>query len=163
MMVRKDPISSPSQVTGIRYASPDMTSSRPPCISTSSLTLQQQNKTTSPNPLPQFHDEVMEVTTGRMKFLISGKEHLASAGDAPILIPRGTVHGFTTLRGEEVTFLEKTVPSGEYKALFFQDLFQAGTPGPLMALRAFYDGDMYIALPGNFKLLEQVVSFFFFF
>ncbi|RFU34708.1 hypothetical protein B7463_g1637, partial [Scytalidium lignicola] len=103
-----------------------------------------------------FYDEVMEVIHGRAKFFVSGKEIILNAGDEPLVIPRGTVHGFTVMKGEKVTFLEKTVPSGDYKALFFQDMFQAGTPGLLMALRVFYDGDTYISLPGNVKIFEQV-------
>lgn len=106
----------------------------------------------------QYHDEVMEVLNGRMKFYVNGKEIIGSAGDEPLIIPRWTVHGFAVFEGEKVTFTEKTVPSGDYKALFFQDIFQAGSPGLLMALRAFYDGDTYIALPGNIKILDQIVS-----
>ncbi|KAH8821367.1 hypothetical protein F5884DRAFT_767545 [Xylogone sp. PMI_703] len=109
-----------------------------------------------PNHWHKLHDEVMEVTDGRMKFFVNGKEIIAKAGDEPLVIPRGAVHGFTVVKGEKVTFVEKTVPSGEYKAFFFQDMFQAGTPGLLMALRVFYDGDTYVALPGNIKLLDQV-------
>lgn len=106
----------------------------------------------------QYHDEVMEVLDGRMKFFVGGKEIIVSAGDEPLIIPRGTVHGFTVIEGEKVSFTEKTVPSGNFKALFFQDMFQAGYPGLLMALRAFYDGDTYVALPGNIKILDQIVS-----
>ncbi|RQM07754.1 hypothetical protein DH86_00003032, partial [Scytalidium sp. 3C] len=97
----------------------------------------------------------MKVTEGRMKFSVGGKEIIGKAGDEPLIIPRGTVHGFSVIKGEKVSFVEKTVPSGEYKALFFQDMFQAGMPGHLMALRVFYDGDTYIALPGHIKILEQ--------
>lgn len=99
----------------------------------------------------------MEVLSGKMKFFVDGREIIASAGDSPITIPRGTVHGFTVIKGEPVSFTEKTLPSGMFKALFFQDLFQAGAPGPATALRAFYEGDTYIALPGRFKIVDQVV------
>jgi hypothetical protein len=57
----------------------------------------------------------------------------------------------------QVSFTEKTLPSGVFKALFFQDVFQAGAPGPATALRAFYEGDTYIALPGGLKIVDQVV------
>jgi quercetin dioxygenase-like cupin family protein len=36
----------------------------------------------------------MEVLEGKMIFYLDGKELLTSAGDPPILIPRGRVHGF---------------------------------------------------------------------
>jgi hypothetical protein len=100
----------------------------------------------------------MEVISGRMKFFINNKPTIATPSDGPISIPRGTVHGFTAFVGEPASFTEKTVPSGDYKALFFQDLFQAGSPGVLMAFRAFYDGDTWVALPGGFKWLDQLVS-----
>ncbi|MCJ1467877.1 hypothetical protein MMC07_006502 [Pseudocyphellaria aurata] len=41
---------------------------------------------------------------------------------------------------------------------FFRDLFQAGKPGFLLAMRAFFDGDTYIALPGNVKTIDQVFT-----
>jgi quercetin dioxygenase-like cupin family protein len=50
----------------------------------------------------QYHDEVMEVLSGKMKFFIEGREIIASAGDVPLTIPRGTVHGFTVIKGEPV-------------------------------------------------------------
>lgn len=37
----------------------------------------------------------MEVLEGRTIFYLDGKELVTSAGDAPILIPRGHIHGFT--------------------------------------------------------------------
>jgi quercetin dioxygenase-like cupin family protein len=37
----------------------------------------------------------MEVLSGRMIFYLDGKELVTSAGDPPLLIPRGHVHGFT--------------------------------------------------------------------
>lgn len=100
----------------------------------------------------------MQVLKGRMKFFVAGKEIIGTPSDGPILIPRGTVHGFTAFPGEEATLSEKTVPCGDHKALFFQDLFQAGTPGLLHAFRAFYDGDTYVSLPGGWKVLDVIVS-----
>jgi len=37
----------------------------------------------------------MEVLEGKMIFYLDGKKIVASAGDPPVLIPRGHVHGFT--------------------------------------------------------------------
>jgi ethanolamine utilization protein EutQ (cupin superfamily) len=43
----------------------------------------------------QDHDEILEVLEGRMIFYLDGKELVTSAGDPPILIRRGHIHGFT--------------------------------------------------------------------
>lgn len=103
----------------------------------------------------QNHDEIMEVLEGRMKFLIDGNSVIVSAGDPPLIIPKGHVHGFMAFKGERVTIKESTRPSGDFKALFFQDMFQLSTmPSFPLALRVFSDWDTYISLPGGFKLLE---------
>ena len=122
----------------------------------------------------------MEVLEGKMIFYLDGKKIVASAGDSPILIPRGRVHGFTvstystwiqalqqirrsdfsTVKGQPARFTERTKPSGTFKAHFFQDLFQQGSPGFLMAMRVFYDGDTFVSLPGGFKTLDYVVRLF---
>lgn len=62
----------------------------------------------------------MEVLEGRMKFTLDGKEKVLSAGDPTLLIPRGHVHSITSFKGERARFTEKTVPAGDFKALFFQ-------------------------------------------
>jgi quercetin dioxygenase-like cupin family protein len=36
----------------------------------------------------------MEVLEGKMFLYLDGKELLTSAGDPPVLVPRGHVHGF---------------------------------------------------------------------
>ncbi|KAF2115651.1 hypothetical protein BDV96DRAFT_574242 [Lophiotrema nucula] len=114
-----------------------------------------------PNHWHNYHDEVMEVLSGTIKFFVGGKEIIATPANGPVLITRGTIHGFTAIKGQQVTFTEKNIPSGDFKARFFQDLFQAGTPGLLLAFRAFYDGDTYIAVPGGFKVVDQIVTSFF--
>lgn len=38
----------------------------------------------------------MEVFEGKMIFTLDGKTLEISAGDPPLLIPRGHIHGFTT-------------------------------------------------------------------
>ncbi|KAL5314151.1 hypothetical protein ACEPPN_018575 [Leptodophora sp. 'Broadleaf-Isolate-01'] len=102
---------------------------------------------TIPNHWHREHDEIMEVLEGTMIFYLDGKKIIASAGDAPLLIPRGHVHGFT---------VKRTQPAGSFKALFFQDMFQQGSPGFLLAMRVFYDGDTFVSLPGGFKVLDYV-------
>ncbi len=57
-------------------------------------------------------------------------------------------------------FTERTVPTGTFKALFFQDLFRSPTPAMpsfLMVMRVFYDGDTFVALPGGFKAVDYAV------
>ncbi|KAH7329903.1 hypothetical protein BKA65DRAFT_480081 [Rhexocercosporidium sp. MPI-PUGE-AT-0058] len=109
-----------------------------------------------PNHWHRDHDEIMEVLEGTMIFYLDGKKITASAGDPPILIPRLHVHGFTVIKGQPARFTERTQPAGSFKALFFQDMFQQGEPGFLMAMRVFYDGDTFVSLPGGFKMLDYV-------
>jgi hypothetical protein len=53
--------------------------------------------------------------------------------------------------------IEKTVPNGELKGLFFADLFQEGKPpGFLLAMRSYYEGDGYVPLPGNMRWLDEL-------
>ena len=47
----------------------------------------------------------MEVLEGRMIFYLDGKELLVKAGDPPVLIHRGHVHGFTTSAYSTVSLL----------------------------------------------------------
>lgn len=100
----------------------------------------------------------MEVMCGRAIFNVDGKEIILSAGDAPLTLPRYSVHSVNVPKGEKVVVREKTIPPGEFKALFFQDLHQNGEPSFLLVMRAFYDGNSYPALPGNIKLVDKLVS-----
>ncbi|KUJ12745.1 uncharacterized protein LY89DRAFT_721624 [Mollisia scopiformis] len=103
------------------------------------------------------HDEIMEVLEGRMIFNLDDKEMVISAGDPPLLITRGRIHGGRGIKGERVRLTERTRPSGTFKAQFFQDLLQNERfPGFLLATRVFYDGDMFLALPGGFKTLDYL-------
>ena len=105
----------------------------------------------------KHHDEFMEVIEGRMTFYLEGKgEVILSAGDPVLKIPRWYVHAFQAFPGEPVTFKEYTNPPGDYKETFFRDFFQKPSPSFLMAMRAFYDGDTYVGLPGNLKIIDQV-------
>lgn len=45
--------------------------------------------------LTQDHDEIMEVLEGRMIFTLDDREIVTSAGDPPLLIPKGHVHALT--------------------------------------------------------------------
>ncbi|TVY53524.1 hypothetical protein LCER1_G006698 [Lachnellula cervina] len=108
-----------------------------------------------PNHWHRDHDEIMEVLEGKIVFYLDGEEHLTSAGDPSIIIPRGHIHGFTAIKGTYVRFTERTVPTGTFKALFFQDLFQRPEiPSFLMVMRVSYDWDVFPSLPGGFKWLD---------
>jgi hypothetical protein len=105
----------------------------------------------------QNHDEVMEVKEGRMKFTVNGVEHILTPESGRLLIPRRHVHSGNSFPGEPAIVIEKTVPNGELKALFFADLFQEGTPpGFLLAMRSYYEGDGYVPLPGNMRWLDEL-------
>lgn len=109
------------------------------------------------NIYAQYHDEVMQVTQGRMKFTVDGTEHILTPESGPLLIPRGHVHSGASFPGEAAVVIEKTLPSGDLKALFFADLFQQGTPpGFLLAMRSYYEGDGYIPLPGNMRWVDEL-------
>jgi hypothetical protein len=57
---------------------------------------------------------------------------------------------------------ERSLPAGDFKARFFQDMLQTnGLPGFLLAMRVSYDGDMYPSLPGGWKGLDWLVSLLF--
>jgi len=104
----------------------------------------------------KYHDEIMEITEGRITTTVDGKTFIFKAGDGPLRIARGQVHGFTTFAAERLVATERTTPGGDFKGLFFQDLFGTPAPGVFKGLRASCDGDMYPALPGNFKFLESL-------
>ena len=106
----------------------------------------------------KYHDEYMQVLEGRMSFTLEGKTTVLSAGDPALKLPRGHVHSAICFKGERTTVKERTDPAGDFKQLFFRDLLQSGKPGFWIAMRAFYDGDTYVSLPGNVKIVDQVVS-----
>jgi len=90
-----------------------------------------------------------------MIWTIDGKEHILSAGDPPLRINRGQVHGCTAIKGQRLVVIERNLPAGEYKARFFHDMLQTGKmPGLLMMARCSYDGDMYISL--GWKPLDKI-------
>lgn len=106
----------------------------------------------------KHHDEFMEVLSGRVSFTLDGKTIILKPGDDPIKIPRLHIHSFKFFKGEPSVFTERTDPVGEFKMDFFEDLLDTGEIDMLRAFRAFYQGDTYIALPGNFRLLDQAFT-----
>ncbi|KAI1125117.1 hypothetical protein F5Y10DRAFT_14663 [Nemania abortiva] len=110
--------------------------------------------------LPHWHKEHAEhlsVVEGRIEVTLNGEKVILKAGDPAVLVPRRTVHSFTSFKGERVILRERPDPAGPYKALFFNDVFSTGTSRSFWhLLRAFYDGDTYIALPLHFQFLDEV-------
>jgi len=104
----------------------------------------------------KHHDEYMRVTQGRISFTMDGKEVILTPSNPPLHIPRLHVHGFSFFAGEAAAFTERTDPPGTFKEDFFTDIFEGGEPTFSSAMRSFYDGDTYMALPGGIKLFDQV-------
>jgi len=100
------------------------------------------------------HAEIMEVLCGQVGIEVNGKTTVLSAGDGPFLIPRGSFHSIAGVKGVKTILKEKTIPAGDFKARFFQDMLQNGNPSFLLAMRSFYDSGGYVSLPGNIKLLD---------
>lgn len=137
-----------------------------------------------PNHWHKYHDEYMEVLEGTVTFTIDGKKTTVHAGSGEVLfVPRMAVHGFTFVKGVKTVLKEYTNPVGDFKEAyvygslpqevraakspltcrerFFRDVMQTATdhgPKILMAIRAFREGDTYVALPGGFKAVDQAVS-----
>ncbi len=105
------------------------------------------------------HDEYMHVTQGRVEFTLDGKSVISKPDDPVLFIPRGHVHSISGFKGEASTFVEWTMPAGDFKQLFFEDLLDDGHLSMLTAWRAFYYGDTCLALPGGFKLVDQAVTY----
>ncbi|KAJ2997706.1 hypothetical protein NUW58_g566 [Xylaria curta] len=106
---------------------------------------------------PHWHKEHADVSEGRIELTLNGDKLILKAGDPVLFVPRRIVHSFTSFKGERVVLRERADPAGLYKAMFFNDIFSAGTFGGFWyILRAFYDGDAYIALPLHSQFLDQV-------
>ncbi|KIM93742.1 hypothetical protein OIDMADRAFT_21493 [Oidiodendron maius Zn] len=102
------------------------------------------------------HQEFLSVIEGRVEITLDGKTTLMKAGDPAVLVPRRAVHSVKGFKGERLIFREKPDPAGIYKALFFNDVFSKGGFGGVWhTLRAFYDGDAYLALPLHSQLIDQ--------
>uniref|UniRef100_A0A4E9DU38 Cupin type-2 domain-containing protein n=1 Tax=Gibberella zeae TaxID=5518 RepID=A0A4E9DU38_GIBZA len=105
----------------------------------------------------KYHDEHITVLEGRMTITLDGKATVATPETGTMFIPRWSVHSFRGFPGEKTVFEERNQPSGEYKALFFNDVFQCGKPPNLwLALRAAFDGDLYASLPFGSKVIDQL-------
>ncbi|KAK2589866.1 hypothetical protein QQS21_012457 [Conoideocrella luteorostrata] len=102
------------------------------------------------------HQEHITVLEGRLEVTLGGEKSVVKAGDSPILVERRVVHSFKSFKGEKVIFREQPDPAGDYKALFFKDVFsKGGFGGVFHTLRAFYDGDSYLALPLGSRAVDQ--------
>ncbi|KAI0176966.1 hypothetical protein BJ166DRAFT_11350 [Pestalotiopsis sp. NC0098] len=103
------------------------------------------------------HAEYLNVLEGRMEVTLNGEKVIVKAGDPPILVARRVVHSIKSFEGERLVFREKPDPGGLHKALFFNDVFQTGRFGSIPhLLRAFLDGDSYLALPFNIQALDEI-------
>ncbi|CEJ89678.1 hypothetical protein VHEMI05505 [[Torrubiella] hemipterigena] len=105
----------------------------------------------------KHHQEHFSVLQGKLEVTVNGKMSILNVGDEPMILERGAVHSMKAYKGEPVIFRERPDPPGIYKAIFFNDMFaKGGFPGVLHALRAFYDGDGYMALPFGSRLLDEI-------
>ncbi|KAH7010741.1 hypothetical protein B0J12DRAFT_751381 [Macrophomina phaseolina] len=104
----------------------------------------------------EHHTEHITILEGSALVTVEGKTSRVHSGDPECVVPATQVHSIKSIRGEKMVLRESPEPAGLYKAQFFHDFFSSGTyPGFWHALRAFYNGDTYIALPGNIKLLDK--------
>ncbi|KAI1169865.1 hypothetical protein F4777DRAFT_571574 [Nemania sp. FL0916] len=102
------------------------------------------------------HAEYLSVLEGRLEVTLNSDTVILQAGDPALFVPRRAVHSFRSFEGEKVIMCERPDPAGLYKALFFNDVFSTGSFGSFWhILRAFYDGDSYIALPFRIQLLDE--------
>ncbi|KAF7319270.1 Cupin-2 domain-containing protein [Mycena chlorophos] len=100
------------------------------------------------------HSEHMSVLEGRIEATIDGRTKLMRAGDE-FVIPRLAVHGFKGFKGERLVIRERADPGGDYKVLFFNDVFSSDSPFAFWhTMRAFYDGDTYPAMGLYFRFFD---------
>ncbi|KAI1856781.1 hypothetical protein JX265_011422 [Neoarthrinium moseri] len=108
----------------------------------------------------KHHSEHFTVLEGRVAVTIDGVKHVIRAGDPVLFVPARTVHSIQGFKGERLVVRERADPAGDYKAVFFSDVFSTGSFGTLAdvphMLRAFYDGDTYLALPLYFRFFDEV-------
>lgn len=100
----------------------------------------------------------MRVAYGRVEFTFDGVTSIRGPEDGEMCLPRMHVHSVRFLKGEKAMFTEKTNPSGAFKREFFEDLYETGEYNVLKVWRAFYYGDTFVALPGGFKVIDQIVT-----
>ncbi|UZP46479.1 hypothetical protein NXS19_014291 [Fusarium pseudograminearum] len=105
----------------------------------------------------KYHDEHITVLEGRVTMTLDGKSTVATPETGTMFIPRRSVHSFRGFPGEKAIVEERNQPSGDYKALFFNDVFQSGKPPSFwLAIRSAFDGDLYPSLPFGSKLIDQL-------
>ena len=105
----------------------------------------------------QTHDEYMSVLEGRVEFMLDGNKILLQAGDPELFFPRRHVHSFKFFKGEPAVLKERTsAGAGSLKEDFFENLLDNDSLNFWATIRACYDGDAYLSLPGGFNLVDQV-------
>jgi hypothetical protein len=106
----------------------------------------------------KYHDEWMEVVSGRVSFYHNGKWKTVTPESGAQFLPRRTTHGFKFFKGEATVARERTEPTGDFKHHFFEDLLAAGGISFGRAMRAFRDGDTYVALPMGIGLIDEAFT-----
>lgn len=103
----------------------------------------------------KHHDEYMTCVEGSIELYLDGKTVTATPSNPTIFIERRQVHGFKFPKGQRAVLKEMTMPTGEFKQKFFEDIFENW--GFWGAMRGFADGDTYPALlPGPFRWLDEI-------
>lgn len=106
-------------------------------------------------------DEHLQVLKGRVAFKVDGKDVILQPGDDELVVPRYVVHSFKFFKGEPTILREHTTPVGVFKQEFFEDLLSTGTFSELsffQVMRVFGDGDTFLALPGNIKMVDKMFT-----
>ena len=98
----------------------------------------------------------MEVLKGRVEFTLDGKARIVKAGDPTLFLPRRHVHSFKFFNGEPTMLKERaTAGPASLKEDFFENLLDDDSLNFWATIRACYDGDCYLSLPGGFQLVDQ--------
>ncbi|EGN96366.1 hypothetical protein SERLA73DRAFT_186091 [Serpula lacrymans var. lacrymans S7.3] len=110
----------------------------------------------------ETHAEIFRVIKGQVEYTIGNVTKVYTPSDGEVLVPRKKTHAFTTFKGVETIFEERTTPKDDDKELFFRNAFADGFPkNPFNVFPAFYHGDAFFALPGDFRWLEKFLLFIF--
>lgn len=112
---------------------------------------------------PHWHateDNWIDCLKGRFQYMIDGKSFVLKAGDEPLFVPKYTTHSFSFFKGEAAVIKERSNPASCCKQEFFEDIFwiypSMDDMSFLQILRVFYDNDVFVALPGGFKILDRL-------
>ena len=106
----------------------------------------------------KHHDEYMRILRGRVEFTLDNRTTVISPSSPELLIQRRHVHSFRFLEGEAAMFMERTDPTGGFKADFFEDLLDSGDVNFWTVWRACYRGDTYMAMPGPWRWVDELVT-----